>query len=300
MKEPEEDTLTALEDRISMIFCTTSIMTLSGMFGSILGIIPTLGPFFRDHHKRVYIPQIFFWVSSLYHVPVQIVLVLVYQVIFFFVIGIDQSWNAFLKYFIVYFACYLSGSGYADILSIAIRDVTTVNQAIPLLVLPLFIVAGFTVIVKKLNWVLRMFSYISTFRFAFQAGAIIDFDEEEQQRYINSCFVRPPGCSSSSCAEQMLGNPACNPGKLLDFYEDDYWTNVIILFIHAIVFRIIAAIIFAIITRDTKIPYAELPDMDSMVLPYEKGIFNFNRLDTRDRDQRLGKQKGKAKSRSKL
>jgi hypothetical protein len=69
MRTPEKDTVGAILDIGGLVFNITGTMAFGGMFASILGIIPLMGPFLREHEKRLYSPTLFYLVSTLYHIP---------------------------------------------------------------------------------------------------------------------------------------------------------------------------------------------------------------------------------------
>jgi hypothetical protein len=267
IRKPETDTVGAIQDLGGLSFTVTGTMAFGGVFGSILGIIPLLGPFLREHEKRLYSPTMFYIISTLYHLPSQLFLCAIYQVSFFWIIDIKQGWESFYKYYITFFMTYIAASGFGDILSIGIRDVTLINQAFPLVAVPLFMVSGFLGTVKEMVFYLVGFSYLSFFKFSFQAGVLIEFDDDRVAEFLNECTIRPTGCFDSSCSISTPGNPACNPLSNYDFIEDEFWLNIMYLGIHAIGFRIIAAFIFCMFTSDVPIPYEEFPPKDSFKDP---------------------------------
>lgn len=273
LREPEEDTIGAIQDRAGMIFNITGTMGFAGIFASLYGVIPLLPTFFRDHEKRLYSPALFYIISTLYHIPTQFIICLLYQVCFFFLIDIKSTSEAFLQYYLVFVAMYLAASGFGDILSISIRDAQIVIQASPLLVVPLFMLSGFLAVVKDMVFYLFGLSYISFFKFAFQAGAYIEFDDETRQRYIDNCAVRPPGCAESSCTIKGMKIPNCDPRETLNFIEEGYLLNLLILVGLAVLFRIISLIIFVVFTKESPLPYEDLPPKDSFDepgLPHQK------------------------------
>jgi ABC-type multidrug transport system ATPase subunit len=273
---PKDDTVSAIQDRLAMAFNITSSSGFGGVFGSFLGIIPILGPFKRDHQKRLYSPQMFYWLSTLYHIPVEIFVNVVYLLSFFYFIEIEHSWAFLWKFFVILMSGYVAASGYGDILSILIADIELINQAFPVLVIPFFMIAGMLGSVRSLLLPLRILSYGSFFRFSFQAGVVVIFHEEEKRRFTESCFVKPPGCSDTSCVVQNLGNPACDPDVLTEFYETDYWTNIFILLAQAVIYRILSSVIFHYKMKNKEMPYAQLPDKRLMVMPSEAGKLSNN------------------------
>lgn len=127
IRTPEKDTIGSIQDVAGLVFNITGVLAFGGLFGSILGIIPQIPSFMREHEKRLYSPTLFYIISTLYHIPSQIFLVLFYQVMFFWVIDMRRGWESFWKYFIIFFTTYVSGSGFGDILSISVRNIELIN-----------------------------------------------------------------------------------------------------------------------------------------------------------------------------
>lgn len=272
MKDPKEDTVAAIQDRAGFIFNASSTMGFAGVFASLYGIIPLIGTFFRDHEKRLYSPSLFYIISTLYHIPTQVIVCLLYELCFFFIVDMKQTTEAFFQYYLIFFCVYLAASGFGDILSISIRKIEIVTQAFPLLVVPLFMASGLLAVVKDMVFYMVGLSYISFFKFGFQAGAYIEFDDSTRQSYIDNCIVRPSGCYSSSCAIKGKTLPVCDPRQTLDFYEDGFMINIYFLLGQAVIYRIIALIIWTVYTKDKPLPYREeLPPKDSFKEPKMKG-----------------------------
>lgn len=246
-------------------------MSFSGIFGAMNGIIPLLGPFMREHEKRLYSPLIFFLISTLYHLPVQLFLCLLFQVLFFWVADIQHGFEAFAKYYIMIFATYFTGAGFGDVLSIIFRKIQIIVAMFPVFIAPFFMISGFISNVKDMVFYLIGYSYLSIFRFGFQAGILIEFDTARAQEFATTCKVMPDGCSNDSCAIQLTNNSSCDPFSIYDFYEDTYWWNIAFIFLQAIIYKIISAIIFYKYISDKPIPYEELPPTDSFRNPNMKG-----------------------------
>lgn len=272
MKSPKEETVGAIQDRTGMIFNTVSTIGFSGIFASLYGLIPLLPPFFREHEKRLYSPKLFYLISTLYHIPFQIFLCLLYQSTFYFIVDIKQGTEAFIKYYILYFSVYLSSSGFGDILSLKIRKVSLMIQFLPIVILPLFMFSGFLAVVKEMALPLVMISYLSYFKFAFQAGSYIEFDSETRDYYLLNCRIRKRDCfeDDNSCYIEYEGLKVCDPWENLNFIEKSYLTNILFLVGQAVVFRIISMVIFSRYTRDFRVKYRKIPKKETFVDPEEK------------------------------
>ena len=285
MTDYKEDTVAAIQDKSGMIFSVTAIGAFGGVFASVTGLIPTLPAHERENEKRLYSPVLYYVISTLYHLPSQVILNLWYQILFWFVIDIRSGFEAFWKYFLVFFTTYCSGTGYGDILSITIRDIKLINQLFSVAVIPFLLTSGFTKLVKDLILPLYLFSYGSFFRFPYQAGFFIEFDDQIVLDHLTNCKVRPQNCFSNDCAELRPNDRSCNPFTNADFTETGYWDNIWILLIQALAYRLIAAVIFWVYSQDRDIPYEPLPEASTfehnqkkgMMMSKDQNVVNYNK-----------------------
>ena len=93
---------------------------------------------------------------------------------------------------------------------------------------------------------------------------IIDFDDATVEKYKNECKIRPVGCFSPSCSISFPNHPSCNPFETLDFIENDYLTNIILLLMMGVVYRLIAVAIFYFVIYDKDKISKPVPD-NSMI-----------------------------------
>ena len=255
----KDDTLGNLQSKSGMIFAVMSHAAFGGVYSSISGFLPTLKPFLREHRKKMYSPVIFYLMSSIYALPMQMVLLLYYQLLIWFLIDIKQGWESFFKYFVTLFAAYTAGIGFGDFLTLVVREREKLNQLVLIAVTPLLLTSGVAVVVSSLPKPLFWLSYINFFRFAYQAGFYIEFNDQLVKDYLRFCKVRPPDCYSSDCAVEQSQLPVCDPFNIPDFAEKDYWVNIYYLLIHGLIFRILSVCLFYRWSRDTPIPYKTLP-----------------------------------------
>ena len=272
-----EDTVGALQDKQGLVFCVTGTMCFAGFMSSVNGIIPLLPANKRENEARLYSPVSYYFVSTLYQFPMQLIIVFVYLGAGWYICDFKPGFQSFFEYYSVLYAAYAAASGFGDILSYSIQNIELINQLLPIVVVPYFLLSGFTVKVKDTAFYLFYYSYLSFFRFAYQAGIYIEFGDNEQQEYLAACRIKPEGCDEASCAVPMPGNVACDPFAVNDFPETNFWVNIGILYFQALLFRLIACIIFVILSKDKKIPYEEIPPKESFVEPI-LGVQNISKF----------------------
>ena len=147
-----------------------------------------------------------------------------------------------LSLFLMNFAC----GGIGDILSIASKDIDQAINNSSLPVIPSVLVSGFYMGFQDLNIVIKVISYLSVYRFAYQASLLIFFPQEDTSYYKSICTARLGNCFSSSCATRIPStSPAidvCDPYNVTVFPEDSIYYNWAIMVLQGIVFKTIASI----------------------------------------------------------
>jgi len=266
---PEEDTLASIQDVNAMIFTFVVHLGLSAITGAFLGIIPQISRFKQDHHKRLYSPTTFYLLSSLYQLPLFLVLIAVYVIVSccFLDLNTGDNWSLVPMWYLIVVLVYISAMGIGDLISVLLRDIQLANQMFPIFVVPLFLSSGFIGVAKDFTFYLFYYSYISPFRFGFQAAALNQYRNSRREYYMEVCNVRPDGCFSKDCAIKMDNFAGCDPFNYLDFVETNIWTNIIVLIIQIIFYRLLSIFIFAMAMRDTPIQIEELPADNTFDLP---------------------------------
>lgn len=158
---------------------------------------------------------------------------------------------------------YVAAAGFGDILSVWLRKMELISQLFSILVVPLFIACGFLAAVKRMVFYFIGLSYISFFKFSFQSAVIIEYPPERVALYLNMCTIKPQGCSAAECSVKIPNSPFCDPFKVYDFIETSYGVNIAFLAGLAIIFRVIAALIWCKFTADTPIPYEPYPALET-------------------------------------
>ena len=118
-------------------------------------------------------------------------------------------------------------------------------------------------VVKDLLYPLFIFSYISFFRFSFQAAFYVEFDQKVVGDYLDYCTIRPPGCFSDDCANSRPNDRNCNPFNNANFVEKGYWINIVILIVQGLVYRVIAGYLFLKYSQDQDLPYEPFPELST-------------------------------------
>lgn len=274
MASPRENTYRAIQDRTGLIFSTVLMVAFSGSVTSIFGIISQLKTFQRELEKRLYSPISFYLASTLFHFPAQLFFSMLFQCIFWWFIDTPNGINSFFMFYLLLMVQYWAASGFGDILAVVFQNLEKISLAVPLAVMPMFMLSGVSVVVKDTAFYLYYYSFLSFFRFGFQAGAYLQFDESERKKYLRECTYLTPICpeGKSPCIVRMPGEKLCDPYETLDFSEHGFWLNLIILAWLGLLYRYLAFMIFFMKTRKGKIKR-----IDNISLEEVKGVIRLSR-----------------------
>lgn len=266
LTNPEDDTVEAIRGRTGMSTSTMNAIGVSGLFASLYGIIPIISPFMRDHEKRLYKPTLFYIVATFYEIPIQILIILIYQLSYYYILDFKKSREIFLKYFLSNILVFFASSGFGDILSISMRDIKIIVQAVPFIYLPLYLLSGGFGFVKDMNIVVRGISYLSFLKFGYQANTFLEFDENIREEYLKSCKIRPRDCFDYSCTIKKDRLSVCDSQELLNFDINGFYINSFFLFLQIILYRLIAWGFWLKYTNEPFLPYRDrIPKKSSFI-----------------------------------
>jgi ABC-type multidrug transport system ATPase subunit len=243
----------AIQDKGGMIFTITSTQAFAGIFSNMYTFLPALPTFRRESQNKLYGSWTFYITHAFFELPVHLISSIIYLLMVNWVINIrHDNFTTFVNYIVVFMACRFAGMGLGDLLALSLKKIELVNQSFPVLVVPLFVVSGFVATVKSIVIYMVVYSYFSFFRFSFQAGVEIEFDEEVTAAWTASCRIQIPTCTdknNSNCyvsGKTLFGdnivNSPCNPRLNYDFYEKKLLYDILILLAQGVFFRIFAMI----------------------------------------------------------
>ena len=259
MNDPEVNTLAAIQDRRACAFAIQSSQCFSGIFLTLKETIPRIPKYKVENQKRLYSPILYYFVSNLHQIPIQLGLTYLYLRMTWVFIGDYRSDDNFGYYYLTLILCFLAGVGFADILSYLIQNVEKVVQVSSFIGIPLYFLSGMVVKIKDVVKYLYLVSYASFFRFGYQASMYLEFTDEKRKQYLEVCKLRPKGCFENKCAVNLPGAKACDVKESMDFPEEDFAANIRILFFHVVIFRVIALAVFCFMTSNKRIQYKDAP-----------------------------------------
>ena len=269
--DPRKNTSQAIRDKGGMIFTVTSTQAFAGIFSNMYTFLPALPTFRRESQNKLYGSWTFYLTHAFFELPVHLISSILYLLMINWVINIKHdSFVTFVNYIVIFMSCRFAGMGLGDLLALSLRKIEVINQSFSVLVVPLFLVSGFVANVKSIVIYMIVYSYVSFFRFSFQAGVEIEFDEETSAEYIKGCRLQLNDCrdvDNPKCYKTgaelygaNLANSPCNPRANYDFYEKKLLYDILILLAQGIFFRIFAMIALAKFASEKNLKNDQIPD----------------------------------------
>ena len=291
--DPKVNTQQSILDKGGMAFNVTSTMCFAGIFANLYTFIPALPTFRRESQNKLYGPLTFFFTHAFFELPFVIFQTVLYLLCVFWVINIRRdSFETFVKYFVVLFCSRFGAGGLGDLLSVSIKDIAVINQAFPVIVVPLFLVSGFVALIKDIRWHMIIYSYFSFFRFGFEGAVNIEYDEATRQALMSSCRVFLSKCgdkSSPACyynpKPQELGQyPQCDPRLVFDFFHGTHWyVPCFWLIAQGVLFRFFAVLATYSFAKDAEVHDDKVP-ADLQVLIDKRNQIKFEELQKREEE----------------
>jgi ABC-type multidrug transport system ATPase subunit len=256
------NTLQAILDKGGLAFNISSTQVFAGVFANMYTFLPALPTLRRESQNKLYGPLSWYFVHAFFEFPIQFLMTNLYYLPLFWAVGMrhDSFW-VYVQNILAALCARFAAGGIGDLLSLVFKKIEIINQSFPIFVIPLFLVSGFVAQVKTIVIYMVVYSYLSPFRFAFQATMQIEFTSDVVDDYIRNCRVLKPNCpdkNSDACYINYSTMPPsfprikeCNPLTNYDFYEDKYLWNLLILIAQGIFFRIFAILAVYLFCKET-------------------------------------------------
>ena len=165
----DDTTTIAISDTNGLFYNLVLLLCLSAIAGQVSGITPLIPKFMRDHEKRLYSPTMFYMTSTIYKIPIFLLMVAFAVIASSLFLNIDtgDNWVKVPQYYLVGSLTFLAAAGVGDFLSVLFQDVQLANQMFPLFVVPFMLTAGFMARVRDMVFYLQGYSYLSMIKFGF-------------------------------------------------------------------------------------------------------------------------------------
>ncbi|KAF4607737.1 hypothetical protein EYR40_000072 [Pleurotus pulmonarius] len=133
-------------------------------------------PIVRRHERAaMYHPMIEALAMTIVDIPVAIITTLIYSIVLYFVVGLQQSAGQFFIFFLFVFVIYLSMKAFFRALASAFAVEAPAQAIAGVMLLALSLYTGFQIPIPSMIGALRWISYINPIRYAFEGAMVNEF-----------------------------------------------------------------------------------------------------------------------------
>lgn len=257
----EEDPANSIQNYAGLLFMISTNFFMAGLSAASTVILPTKPLFKKDMQSRVYSNMAYFSAISAHIIPFYVVNItaVVFPFFFIFRLNFDPQTNLlwFWAFLVMANMCGMSLGLVASALAERFDDL---GAFFPLLVLPFMITSGFFANILTITWPLRVYSYLSPFRFLFQGLILNHF--RDVRPYLEHCKISV-AClhnADEKCVYRPPPNSpfsnVCDPFVRFNFEQTSVWLNFVIVCVLFVGWRLIAFIIFLLKYRERDAKYS--------------------------------------------
>lgn len=190
-----------IQNRIGVLFLGVGMTGMASINGSLGTFSLERAVFIRERMSKSYTSSAYFIGRFCSEVPLFVFLPFLYGVIVYFAVELSLvNAGKFFIFVALHMLGWWAGSGYGLFLSTIFPSLEVALALVPVLIVPLFVVAGFFVNQDSIPVWLTEFEYISTFKWLFQSLAINEFTDLELNCSPNCDGLQTLGFSESLAA----------------------------------------------------------------------------------------------------
>ena len=263
MTSVNKDTVVGISDRAGAMFAGIATASFIGLNGASGKLLPQRAVYKRELASNLYNPIAFYLSNYIYDLPVVFLCLFIFMNLWFWVTTLENEGGyLWLLHYQNIVLTYLAANSFGYILAAIFKSLQILNMMFPIMALPFFIVSGFMAQVRSMGGHLFAYSYLSMFKWGFQAGLCLDlFREDRYITYRQNC-VKWDSDSKQSIAINYLTVPRCDAKNTYNFYENfDHceWFNMGMNFALFLILLIFGVILFYFFNKHNKIAHDELP-----------------------------------------
>lgn len=147
---------------------------------NVILIFPDERPvFLREVNNNMYSVSPYFWAKIISELPFSILTPCIFGTIVYFAIGYTPGAAHFITFLLILVLIYNASSGYSLIISASFSDKQLAVTLTPVLIIPFMLFAGFFVSSDNIPVYLKVFEYLSIFKYGYQALMHNNFDTFE-------------------------------------------------------------------------------------------------------------------------
>ena len=232
-----------ITERIALILFSMIFMMLTAVLPTILTVLPELAVVKKEHANNWYALRPYYLAKLIADTPLLVLPPLLYTLIMSFMTGLhDGSADRFFRLYLATLATHVIAHSFAMVISCASPSLAVAIFTVPISILPMILFAGFFKNVTQITWAFRWFSYVSFFRYAWEAFNIAAF--EDLPLNLPSPVPGVPLTGTFILADRLAFESPTGD------FADLYWIDIGIIIAYALLLRLIA--FFALAWRVTR------------------------------------------------
>jgi len=232
-----------IADRIALMLFTVIFMMLGSVLPTIITVLPELAVMKKEYLNNWYGLGPFYMAKLVADLPLIVLPPMLYMLIVVSmtsVVAMDAT-NFFRLYLAALMVSVVSHA-FGTLISCAAASLAVAIFLVPISILPMLLFAGFFKNVAETTWAFRWISYISPFRFGWEAMSIATFEPLEFE------LPSPINPSINVTGSNVLAG-RLSIESLTGSYIDLYWLDIGIMLLYSILLRVLA---FLVLLRRVK------------------------------------------------
>ena len=200
---------------------------------NVILIFPDERPvFLREVNNNMYKTSPYFWAKIISELPFSILTPTIFGVIVYYAIGYAPEAERFMFFLLILILVYNASSGYSLIISASFSDKQLAVTLTPVLIIPFMLFAGFFVSSSNIPVFLKIFEYLSIFKYGYESLMHNQFDAYKD--YVDKCLEaggpeadpEPEACEKAKYDCWCRGD--CNPLSQLA-ENSELWSSMMAL-----------------------------------------------------------------------
>jgi ATP-binding cassette subfamily G (WHITE) protein 2 len=217
-----------IQNRLGVLFFFVMNTAFSNL-GSLAIFLMERNIYVREHGNGMYRPSAYYLGKIVQDVPISLMVNLLFNVIGYFMCGLQASFDKFMKYFLVNSLVMLNSYTLCMWISNMSKNYQVANLIAPLLMVMFLIPSGMMINLNSLPVYWRWLKYISFVRFGYEAVVVNEFEGLDFQ-----CTEVNAVCPTANSTVPGLAMVEAQMGFSADSFWPDVWACMGSMFIYLI------------------------------------------------------------------
>lgn len=206
-----------IQNRLGVLFFLTMNTAFSNL-GALAIFLLERNIYTREHNNGMYRPSAYYVGKIVQDVPIAILVNLVFNLIAYYMVGLQPAWDRFACFFLMCTLVMLNSYGLCMWISNMAKNYQIANLTAPLILVLYLLPSGFLINLNSLPVFWRWLKYISFFRFGFEALVENEFRGET--------FSCPADLARLYPYNNCTIDGMTKVSEMLGFEPGEYWQSV--------------------------------------------------------------------------